>query len=292
MLLSKRRHFLGVLAIFRNEAHILSEWCDHYLAQGATKIVLLNHYSTDDYQTTLAPYVRSGHVELIDVYGDRPQLSAYNSLRAKFRRECRWLLICDLDEFFYGRRGHTVASYLRTLPWNVSEVVVPWKNFGSSNHIAQPAGLVTQNFLFRWRYDSCTDQHVEPSSVGPFAHLCPWCKYIVRTSRIRFLSVHSASIWYGRIVDGGGHSIARSESGCFSGILPLTEELLSQSFLHLNHYAIQSKEHFQRVKLARPDIHRLPQDNPKCGLDYFYAFDRNEIYDSELSRLHNRTSHS
>jgi hypothetical protein len=268
------RDHLAVLGIFRNEAHILAEWCQHYINQGATRLILLNHLSTDHYRAVLCPFVGAGFVELIHVHGERPQIRAYNSLRWRLRRSCRWLLVCDLDEFVYGRRGHTIGSYLQTLPWSVSELLIPWKNFASSHHEAHPPGLVVRNFLHRWSYDhpQALDQGA-PASEN-------WCKYIVRTSRLRFLAVHNASVWFGHRLDANAQPLPQP----FEGHLPLNETLLAQANLHLNHYAIQSREYFMNVKMQRPDVNLPPEQNPK-SLAYFSSYDRNEIHDPELSRL-------
>lgn len=267
---------LAVMAIFRNEAHILAEWCQHYAAQGASKIFLLNHRSTDHYQAVLDPFITSGLVALIDVHGDHPQIKAYNALRPRIRRAARWLLVCDLDEFVYARRGHTLSSYLRTLPWLVSEVLIPWKNFGSSNHHQHPEGLVSQNFLYRWSYTT------KPQNTND--QPADWCKYIVRSRRIRFLTVHHASVWFGRIIAANGERIRR-----FNGRLKISEEFLAASALHLNHYAIQSREFFETIKMKRPDVNAPEKDAIK-NWRYFQDFDRNEIYDPELALLWNPNS--
>lgn len=268
------RQTLAVMAIFRNEGHVLAEWCHHYISQGADRIFLINHLSTDHYKEVLQPFQRQGIVEVVDAFGDHPQVPAYNSLRPRIRKACRWLLICDLDEFVYGRKGMTIKSYLHSLPWGVSEVLIPWKNFGSSHHIDHPTGLIADNFVYRRSYDTGNGFEANRASVDSSDN---WCKYIVRTNRIRHLAVHYASVWYGRLIDANGQSVRG-----FDGTLPLSEQALESSSLHLNHYPIQSLEYFKAVKMRRPDVNCSQRDNSKT-LDYFQRADSNDIFDPELS---------
>jgi hypothetical protein len=63
----------------------------------------------------------------------------------------------------------------------------------------------------------------------------------------------------------------------------INEEVLENSFLHLNHYAIQSFEWFMRVKATRGDNTNIDVDNIR-NENYFNSFDNssNDIYDVEL----------
>lgn len=268
------RKKLVLMAIFRNEAHILDEWIRHYLNEGVEHFYLFNHLSTDGFRDVLLPFLNRGLVEIFDVKADHPQIPSYNSLRSRIRREAEWLIVCDLDEFIFARRGQTIHSYLGQLSWIISEVLIPSKNFGSSRHQFQPKGFVSQNFLYRWDYgieakanglEGCADRQES------------WAKYIVRTSRIRFLSVHVASIWYGKIVDSAGRV-----QHDFDGRIQIDERYLESSQLHLNHYGIQSREFFFTVKANRPDVNAPEKDSLK-NMRYFDDFDRNEKYDCELS---------
>lgn len=269
------------MAIFRNEAHVLAEWCQHYISQGAEKIYLINHLSTDNYKDVVEPYRAAGIVELVDAFGEHPQVPAYNSLRSRISKSSRWLLICDLDEFVYGRKGFTIKGYLETLSWRVSEIIIPWKNFGSSSHVRHPKGLIAQNFVFRQSYssDSIMAQDRQDAFAAQGSHdVCPqsWCKYIVRSSRIRHLAVHYASVWYGRVIDANGCPLRN-----YNGTLPLSEESLGEADLHLNHYPIQSLDYFKAIKMRRPDVNCASKDSSKT-LEYFRQADRNEVFDPEL----------
>ena len=56
---------LCLVAIFKNESHILKEWIEHYLNQGVDKIFLVDNGSTDSYYSILQPYISTGKVDLV-----------------------------------------------------------------------------------------------------------------------------------------------------------------------------------------------------------------------------------
>ena len=42
---------------------------------------------------------------------------AYAEKLQALQKETEWLIVCDLDEFIYSRKGfETISSYLRSLP--------------------------------------------------------------------------------------------------------------------------------------------------------------------------------
>ncbi|KAF0114211.1 MAG: hypothetical protein FD150_1646 [Rhodobacteraceae bacterium] len=49
----------------KNETHLIEEWLDHYLANGAERIFLIDNGSTDDTLAKIAPWLGDGRVELV-----------------------------------------------------------------------------------------------------------------------------------------------------------------------------------------------------------------------------------
>lgn len=52
----KPKYYLSVGAIFKNEAHILEEWIQHYLAEGVDHFYLIDNGSTDNFMEILNRY--------------------------------------------------------------------------------------------------------------------------------------------------------------------------------------------------------------------------------------------
>ena len=77
------------------------------------------------------------------------------------------------------------------------------------------------------------------------------------------------------------NNIHKSKSFC-----KVNENILNNSFLNLNHYAIQSLDYFTRVKMTRNDaVHRKNVRNK----EYFNSYDNNcnDKDDNELSEISN-----
>ena len=122
----RKPHQLLVLALFKNESHVLAEWVEHYLAEGATAIHLINNNSTDDFLSPLQDFIASGVVTLHHDTRQHCQRQIYNEHLQRLRSQCRWLLVCDLDEFIYARgSGLRISDLLKAQPIDVSCIHLP-----------------------------------------------------------------------------------------------------------------------------------------------------------------------
>ena len=63
------RYYLSVLAVFRNESHIMKEWICHYIMEGVDHFYLLNNFSTDNYTTVLKEFEHCVRILYIRKYG-------------------------------------------------------------------------------------------------------------------------------------------------------------------------------------------------------------------------------
>jgi hypothetical protein len=275
----KRKHTLAVLAIFKNEATNISEWISHYAIQGATKIVLVNNNSDDDWQKAIR---RCAHRQIVEVKDDtrhHMQKSIYREiLKSGIFKDCKWLLICDLDEFAYARKGYTsIASFLESFPLKqVGAIMLPWKNFGSSGHQRQPKGLRT-SFIARARV--------------PFPEPAPGFsrgKYLCRVPFTRDVNIHHPYLRKGRLILSSGLDISHHLSYIHGGFAPTSESDLEASFLHINHYPIQSKDYFVNVKSSRGDAYFSDPALQVKSMAYFEKFDRSDVVDEELASLARR----
>lgn len=266
---------LVVLAIFKNEALAITEWIDHYLNEGVEHFLLINNGSTDCSCEILQPYIESGIVTLYNDDTKWAQAELYNKYFrvSKMDKKCRWLIVCDLDEFIYSRKNfRTIKEYLSSLNSAIGLIKIPWKMFGSSGVEKQPCSII-KSFCKRCRY-------FEKQNPGMKNNSEIFAKYIVNTKCIRELDIHSAEInpKYA-IVDSSG-KLHEKDDGCF---IAISECDLEKSVLHLNHYALQSKEWFLQVKCTRGAADNANFENVR-DLSYFNQFDShcNEIVDKEL----------
>lgn len=233
---AKLRGSLAVLAIMKNEALNIDEWISHYLQLGADRIVLIDNGSTDDTFAKAQAWVDSGKVDLIARHARHRQREHYWEAISRFvLRKYEWLLIADLDEFWFCPDTKTIPAKLAEPDFDRIDVVYAnWRMFGSSGLVDHPNSIRTQLL----HCDPKLSTHVNT-------------KYICRTSALKSR------------YDIGIHKI----KGCNS-----TRTVSDNHNFHLFHYPIQSLEFFEKVKMTRGDAVSAKSDSVR-NMDYFRQYD-------------------
>ena len=275
------KYFLSVVAIFKNEKDIISEWIEHYLAEGADHFYLIDNDSTDNYKSNVNRYVKENILDIVVDNQPHMQEAHYNSYYLdKVKRESDWVMVVDLDEFIYGRGKYkTISSYLRTLPCNIAQIYVPWKIFGSNGIIYQPHGCI-DNYVTRTKYN-----HIKTN--GMTSNDTILTKTITKTVYLKRLSIH-----YSLINKQDNLKEITSDGQIISQNVPnqqmISEEILEKSALHCNHYPIQSFEWYRQIKMTRGSATSTVNDKVRT-ISYYNSFDShgNQVTDSELSDKRN-----
>ena len=216
---AKQEGYLVVLGIMKNEALILQEWIDHYLWQGADKIILIDNGSSDASMEIAKSNQRGGKVECISRPQRHNQANHYRHAIHTFRlrEKYEWLLIADLDEFWFCRDGSLVGESLRkeTYDW-VDLIYVNWTVFGSSGFVHQPKS-VRESFVMR----------------KPELHHHGLTKWVCRLAKFR------------QVNKLGYHKLSGFKSA---------KVISDNNQFQINHYAIQSREFYENVKMTRGDV--------------------------------------
>lgn len=214
---------LSVGALFKNEAHILKEWVDHYLYHGVDHFYLIDDASTDNSVAILEPYIAKGIITLFREkceYFLGRQMHLYNKCIYPHYKETEWLLMIDLDEFVWSPRDINLYNILKTCS-HIGQIQMQQSLYGSNDHILQPESVVS---YFTRR--SLNEPTVSPGNL----------KYFVN-SRFEFthLAIHSAFF----------REKENETNGNFM--------ILDSSYFVLNHYSCQSREFWETVKCTRGD---------------------------------------
>jgi hypothetical protein len=285
-LLCRPKYNLVVVAIFKNEAVAIREWLLHHIRQGVEHFYLINNGSTDDWQSQVEGLP-------VTVYTDNEkykQCEHYNDYFLDIvKLESRWVAVIDLDEFLYARDPYpNIKRFLLQAPNEVSQILIRWKMFGSSGHIKQPQSI-RKGFYLRKLFPQstrippdlfCGDNGLETSRVlelieketdPKVSKQDYYVKGIVRSSNLKRFGVHNHQFY-------GGNTL----------IFPslVTEASLMASPIHLNHYAIQSLNWYNNVKVTRGDASQAASDKVR-NAEYFKKYDFKDIEDLELSRIVN-----
>ena len=140
---------LSILAMFKNESMIIENWIIHYLKEGVNHFYLIDNGSVDDYWTKINKY--ENYITIVKDstrLSDGTQTYLYNKIFLDtVKRETKWLIICDIDEYIYAKNGN-IMDVLNKLPENVEKIWLPWKIFGSNGNIKQPNNII-KSFIKR-----------------------------------------------------------------------------------------------------------------------------------------------
>jgi hypothetical protein len=250
LLCRKPKYKLVIVAMFKNEAHAIKEWIQHYMSQGVEYFYMIDNGSNDNWEEQ----VKNLPVHVYTDHKKYAQIQLYNKYFLDVvKQNSEWVMVIDLDEFMYSRLGYkTITNYLESLDDNIDVIEVKWKMFGSNNHINQPESIIKGFTKRKIMNNHILDNHV---------------KTISRTINLTKFNIH------GHFFMGNIKTIT----------LPTktNENLLNKAALHLNHYAIQSWDWFSRVKMTRGSATNSSQNNFR-NKDYFKKYDFNDIQDTEL----------
>lgn len=233
--LSAYDHKLAVLGIMKNEARNIDEWIEHYLWQGAGRIVLIDNGSTDDSFAIAQRWTELAPVEVVSLTEKWKQCEHYWTAIRQFRlREtCEWLLVADLDEFWFRKDGGKLSDILDSYE-KTDVVYANWTNFGSNGLVEHPESLrqsltlrapdLSTHFITKWLCRSAALKKQKNIEIHKIAGVC--------SSRT------------------------------------ISDNLR----LQINHYPIQSVEYFQDVKMVRGDVN-TPRNEMVRDMAYFEKLD-------------------
>ena len=250
-----------VVAAFSDEAHIITEWLDHYFAEGARHIYLIDNASKDGSADRIKKHP---HFESKITYVSEPskkvsQKIMINTHFGPYKNEAKWVLVADIDDFVFasGTSGtDTIHTFLnKFLPENkeVSQILVPVRMFGSSKHVQQPDS-VRQSFIDHQPYSDRNQ-----------------IRSLVDASRVLQYGIGSHVTYDGKCVLSNGMPLVMSTT------VNMTLYPADGFALHANRYAVQSFDVFMNIKVPRGGIdpatgrHRMTIDtfanfNSQCTL--------------------------
>ena len=303
---------LGLLAVFRNEAQIMTEWVRHYRHEGVTQFVVVSDNSTDggdDVARSLGLTVFEKDPDLVD------QAAVYSRYLPFVTTD--WLLIADLDEFMFARQpegaaSETIVSYLSRLDATpmgrqCGSIQVPWTLYASSNATRHPVSAIgsqqyrvartearrgTINFKSLTRRSRMCSHN--PAWVHTSATMDSYClptdpptvRTDVNFSCADWDQMHDVVPTPASVRD----KLTRlwSNISFYPGIPPAPDHVLK-----VNHYVLQSWEFWCKVKEGRNSLFRgadtkvqpggLPADHSQAYYEYYNSL-FSAAYDDELYR--------
>jgi hypothetical protein len=137
-----------------------------------------------------------------------------------------------MDEYVYSRKTfNNISDYLKNIPEDVSQIILPWKMFGTSGLISQPSSIISS--LTMKEDNKKFLNRIETNHVG-------YAKTITRAKRIIKLLTHKCSTSSGECV--------------FSDLVKydtFKNYDIDKQELHINHYTHMSYEYYTNIKIKR-----------------------------------------
>jgi len=256
-----KKYNFSVGVMFKNEAHIMDEWVKHYLRIGADHIYMINHLSEDNYMDILSSYINEKKVTLFNSKHEMKkfaQIKAYNALITHRVKENNWFAFLDMDEFLYSRQNNNIVNILNNSEYNAYSV--PWINFGSNSLLDAPKSAI-KSFTRRTDYNNSKNKFI---SLRQF-------KTVFNTDTFnKVVELHNVDKFSKR------HEVIK-----FRDLQKLNEDHVKQMDLAINHYSIQSKNWYHKIKNKK-----LAGNSAlvKYNSDYWSKMNTNQIEDYVLKQ--------
>lgn len=237
----KKPYMWVVVATFKNESSIISDWLQHYLHEGADHFYLIDNGSMDDYLKEVQRFPQ----EMITIIRDSssPRMGLQDALMKKYIaqniiNDAHWVLVVDIDEYVYPLAlSSCIVDVLVAQSETVSRIWLPWKVFGSNGHLVQPQEGIVSGFTKR----KAVEYTVTPSVLG-------YGKSFTRVKDKLHMSTHSCGNGDPAMFYSNGSQMLYGNE--HSKIILREEETRLQP-LQLNHYMFQSRDYYQKIKCSR-----------------------------------------
>ncbi|MDD2728586.1 glycosyltransferase family 2 protein [Malikia sp.] len=112
----QKNHADGTWAVtmVRNESTTLPAIVEHFRQQGISRVLVVNHLSTDDTVESLAPF--GDFVQIAQYDHAAYEQRAVMTLASRFATECgaSWIIPFDADEIWWPTHGATIAELLES----------------------------------------------------------------------------------------------------------------------------------------------------------------------------------
>lgn len=253
----------SIVSIQRNRARYLKEWVVFHHLIGIRKFYIFLHKCTDNSIEVLGELAQNYDIKFMTVSDDvaMPQLAVYKYAYKEFNHEVDWMAFIDGDEFLFSPKFENINEVLEEHSYTkTSALCAYWVCFGSSGHIDEPNGLITENFRYRGHLNMAANRHVKSIIKGRQGSLVDVCQ----NPHIFFTPLGSYDE-IGRLIE---HASPDWDP--------------SHETIRINHYVTQSRSFFEKNKALAGTA--MDGVNSKIVRDenWWVQHDTNDCYDDSM----------
>jgi hypothetical protein len=247
-------NYLSLCFIARDEDPYLDEFICYYKLLGVEKFYAYDNGSKISLTESLKKF--GDLVKIINMPGVAIQMAAYTSCIFNFKKETKWLLVVDCDEFVVPKTKNTIPEVLTDYEKpGIGGLGINWQIFGSNGHLTRPKGLVSESYTMCMPKDYTESRHI---------------KTCLQMEHTQSAGGDPHSFLYTR-----AHTCVSENYEPING--PFSKH--SSSIIGINHYCLKSLEEWKINKLSRPRADTTKY--PGKTLEDFYRFDRDCIEENK-----------
>jgi hypothetical protein len=254
---------LGLTTIQRNRGPWLVEWFAFHYLVGFRKFYFYAHMCTDDTAQILRKLAGKFDITPFEIPAaqDGVQLAAYQHACDNYINTVDWMCFLDGDEFLYPTASDTMQAALEPYRGQeVSALGVYNRNFGSSNHQQEPAGLITENYTWRANDDFMAQRRVKSLVKGHQKVTTTSNSHMFATPHFTIDELMRPVTW---------------------GYMP--QYTPSYTRFCINHYVCQSRDYF--LKFKKHSGHADASAAAVREEEWWDNFNTNRVQDTSLSRF-------
>ena len=254
---------LGLVTIQRNRGPWLVEWFAFHYLMGFRKFYFYAHMCSDNTVVLLEKLSKKFDITalVIGAAQNGIQLAASQHACENYMNDVDWMCFLDGDEFIYPTSHNTLSDALAPYAKApISALGVYNRNFGSSGHIEEPQGLITENFRMRANDNFMAQRRVKSFVKGRQKVSASQCSNVFITPQGTVDELMRPITW---------------------GYMP--EYVPSYTQFCFNHYVCQSHEYFLSFK--KHSGHADANSSTVREDEWWDNFDTNEVYDDSLTRF-------
>lgn len=248
---------IGITSLQKNRNPYIIEWVAFHLCMGFNQFYIYAHQCTDGMVETLKKLAVHYPIVIKEIFEDTPQIPAYLDSARQHLPNVDWMAYIDGDEFLFPVQHDNIAQALQGYnDKSLSALGAYWICYGSSGHLQEPTGLITENFTRHSHPDFKINRHVKTIVKGGLIADAPWA-----------VSTHVFETPHGT-VDELLRPIAKGWSW---------EHEPSHTVFRINHYVTQSYDFYRHKKrfMGAADV----SPDQERDASWFTKMDRNECDD-------------
>lgn len=141
------KYYVAAVLLIKNENKYLEEWLDWHIEQGFEHIYIYDNGKRERVEEIVNTHPDKEKITVIDWSGEYANIQedAYNHFLSNYRKEVKWVLFIDSDEFFRIEAEKSLKEMLEDLE-DYTEIYGYMEEYNANGAVECTEGLVRERF--------------------------------------------------------------------------------------------------------------------------------------------------